>query len=214
VQTRRAHTLPLATAALACLALAVLAPSLGAGQAGFSPTERRILAAGELVERPSPSDRGGRRFVGGTSYRVVERPAAEVWAALHDFDHYQQMLPSTNDTAVVERRRDGAVLRVGHSYGPISARYYLLVTFDERARHLEFRLDDSRPHDIDAAYGFCEVSRFDGDRALVTWAGRVDPGASILIEPMRPEIQRWLLRVPSTMRSYLQDGGGRDRYRD
>lgn len=199
--------------AVACLALA-LPPALGAGQAGFSATERRMLAMGELVERPSPAERAGRRYVGGTSYRVVDRPVDEVWRALHDVDRYQEMLPSTNETTVVERHRNGAVLRMGHTYGPIAAHYHLHLTFDERAQRLDFVLDETRPHDIDAAHGFCEVSSFEGGRTLVTWAGRVDPGASILIEPMRPEIQRWLLRVPSTMRSYLVDGHGRDRYRD
>lgn len=189
-------------------------PALAAAQAGFSPTERRMLTRGELVERPSPVDRGGHRYVGGTSYRVVDRSVDEVWRALHDFDSYEHMLPSTNETTVVEGGRTHAVVRVGHVYGPVSARYHLAVSFDDREHRLEFELDGTRPNDIEAAHGFCEVTAYEGGRSLVTWAGRVDPGSSFVIEPMRPEIQRWLLRVPSTMRSYLVDGAGRDRYRE
>jgi carbon monoxide dehydrogenase subunit G len=199
---------------LGAFAALSLSPVSLRAQDGFGADERRHLDAGELVERPSRTERGGRRYVGGTSYRVVERPLEEVWRALHDFEHYEHMLPNTHESTVVEPHRNGAVLRIGHSYGPVSAHYHLHVTFEERQHRVDFDLDETRPHDIDAAHGFCEVSAYEGGRTLVTWAARVDPGSSFFLEPLRPEIQRWLLRVPSTMRTYLVEGSGRDRYRD
>lgn len=205
---------PVLLGALAAVLLALVPSAIGRGQSGFSADERRRLEAGELVERPAPSERDGHRYLGGTSYRVVERPLDEVWRALRDFEHYAPMLPNTHESTVVERHRDGVVLRIGHSYGPVSAHYHLHVTLHERAHRVDYDLDETRPHDIDAAHGFCELSRFAGGRTLVTWAGRVDPGGSFLLEPLRPEIQRWLLRVPATLRAYLVEGSGRERYRD
>lgn len=195
------------------LVIGCLAPSLLGAQSGFSAAERRAIASGELVERPTPERRN---YLGGASYRVLDRPIAEVWRGLHDVGNYRHMLPNTSESTVVETRGATSVLRIGHHYGLVSASYHLRLTYDDDAHHLDFALDESRPNDIASARGFCEVQSYDGDanRTLITWAARVDPGSSVLLDPIRPEIQRWVLRVPSTMRTYLVDGSGRDRYRD
>jgi carbon monoxide dehydrogenase subunit G len=206
---------------LACVVAAILVPQplfglrSGAAQSGFSAAERRAIGNGELVERPSPEARGALRYLGGASYRVLERPIDEVWRGINDIGNYRHMLPNTSESTVVERSGNDAVLRVGHHYGLVSASYHLRVHFDETDHHLDFSLDGSRSNDIAAARGFCELRSYEGDanRTLITWAARVDPGSSILLDPVRPEIQRWVLRVPSTMRTYLVDGAGRDRYR-
>jgi carbon monoxide dehydrogenase subunit G len=212
VLARASHFLLVALLSIAAIATANLAAH---AQSGFSSGERRAIASGELVERPSGESRGARQYLGGASYRVIDRPAAEVWQALNDSGNFRHMLPNTSESAVVQRYDDGVVLRIGHHYGLIGASYHLRLRYHDDTRHLDFELDTSRSNDIAAARGFCEVSQYDGDvnRTLVTWAARVDPGAAIFLAPLRPEIQRWVLRVPSTMRTYLIDGSGRDRYR-
>lgn len=211
---RRAPRIALASVLTAsALALAALVGPAHA-QSGFTGAERRAIASGELVERPSVDARGA-RYLGGASYRVIDRPADEVWAALHDGGNYRYMLPNTSESTVVQTTEDGLVLRVGHHYGMVGATYHLRLRFDDAAQRLEFGLDPSRTNDIASARGFCELARYDADpdRTLVTWAARVDPGDSMFLDPLRGEIQRWVLRVPSTMRTYLVDGSGRDRYR-
>jgi hypothetical protein len=211
----RAPRIALAAVLLAAAAVAPFAPGLvGGAQSGFTSAERRAIAAGELVERPSVDARGA-RYLGGASYRVIDRPESEVWQALHDGGNYRYMLPNTSESTVVQTTEDGLVLRVGHHYGMVGATYHLRLRFDDAEQRLEFGLDPSRSNDIASARGFCELSRYDADpnRTLVTWAARVDPGDSMFLDPLRGEIQRWVLRVPSTMRTYLIDGSGRGRYR-
>lgn len=208
---RARHLLLAVMLGVATIATANLAAH---AQSGFSSTERRAIASGELVERPSGESRGGRHYLGGASYRVIDRPADEVWEALHDSGNFRHMLPNTSESSIVQRHDDGVVLRIGHHYGLIGASYHLRLRYHDDTRHLDFELDPSRSNDIAAARGFCELSQYDGDanRTLITWAARVDPGPAIFLAPLRPEIQRWVLRVPSTMRTYLIDGSGRDRY--
>lgn len=211
VLARASHLLLVALLGTATIVTANL---VAHAQSGFSSTERRAIATGELVERPSGDSRGARSYLGGASYRVIDRPADEVWQALHDAGNFRHMLPNTSESSVVQRHDDGVVLRIGHHYGLIGASYHLRLRYHDASRHLDFELDPSRSNDIAAARGFCELSQYDGDanRTLVTWAARVDPGPAIFLAPLRPEIQRWVLRVPSTMRTYLIDGSGRDRY--
>jgi hypothetical protein len=196
-----------AAAALSCVAIAQAQ--------GFSSEERAALDRGEIVRRPSEETRDGHHFVGGSSYAVINRPLAEVWRALRDVPRFSSMLPSTRSSRVVSETASETIARIEHAYGPVSASYHLRMVWDDVSHHLQFDLDPSRPHDIDAAHGFCDLTRWPGDasRTVITWAGRADPGSSILFEPFRGQIQDVILDVPRAMRDYLA-GSGRDRYRD
>jgi carbon monoxide dehydrogenase subunit G len=203
-----------AAAGLVFVAVALVAAAVHA-QTGFSAAERATLESGGVVRRPSDEYRDGHHFVGGASYAVIPRPVAEVWRALQDVPSFSSMLPSTRSSRVVLENDRETIARIEHAYGPVSATYYLRMTFDTARHHLEFDLDASRPHDIDAAHGFCDLTSWPGDssRTVVTWAGRADPGSSILFEPFRSQIADVILDVPRAMRDYLA-GSGRDRYRD
>ncbi len=201
--------------------VAVLAALLGvAGAAvaqggGFTAAERTALARGEVVRRHSDETRDGYHYVGGSSYAVIPRPVSEVWRALRDVQHFSAMLPSTRSSRFSSESERETMACIEHGYGAVAATYHLRLTWDESQHHLDFDLDRSRPHDIEAAHGFCDLSRWPGDptRTVVTWAGRADPGASILFEPFRGQIADVILDVPRVMRDYLM-GSARERYRD
>lgn len=195
--------------------VAMLLVAAAAEAQGFSSDERATLERGGVVRRPSDEVRDGHHFVGGSSYAVIPRPLAEVWRALQDVPSFSSMLPSTRSSRVVLESDRETIARIEHAYGPVSATYYLRMTWDDARHHLEFDLDASRPHDIEAAHGFCDLTNWPGDpsRTVVTWAGRADPGSSILFEPFRGQIADVILDVPRSMRDYLA-GSARDRYRD
>ncbi|MBX3269683.1 MAG: hypothetical protein KF729_05455 [Sandaracinaceae bacterium] len=204
-------TLALALAASA--AGLALAPAGGAQQ--FTRDEVRELERGEPVRRPRTQQRAGQSFVGGTAWRVIPRPIAEVWRGVEDADHLCDMLPQCVEQRVLSRADARRTLRFTHEYGPIRASYHVRVELRPDARDVSFRLDRSRPNDVRDAWGFLELAPYRGelDRTLVTWGVMADPGSRIMTGVLGGAVQASLLRVPDEMYDYLM-GPARARYRD
>lgn len=202
---RTLHTL--LTLTLGSLGLLVLA-TLGSARAeggGFSTSDRAQLTQGELVSRPSIQTIDGAEWLGGTSFRVINRPMSEVWNALGNVATYPYMLPATEEARLEQVEEGARIVRVRQSSMGVDARYSLRMITDASTHEIRFELDHRRPHDIEGARGFIEVRPFPGEpeRTLVTWAVRVRlPGA--IVSMFRDTIQHWLMRVPSTLKEYLE----------
>lgn len=202
--------------ALPLLVAVCLLAAHAAGQAGaFTSGERAALEHGELVARPQREAHADHDWIGGTSYARVQRSRREVWRAVHDVSAWHAMLPQTSDTHLDSAPGDEELVGVEHRYGLVTASYTLRVRFDEAAHRVSFEIASERPHDVQAAHGFLEVHAWPGDAssALIVWAVLADPGGNPLVSMLEDEVQHWLLRVPSTMRGYLE-GAGATRYRD
>lgn len=205
------------TAALAALLLCELTADARADAqttGGFSVEERALLERGRLVSRPHrPSAR--EQWLGGVSFQVIERPPAEVWRALEDVPAYRHMLPGTELTRD-DGLEDGArVVFVRQSSMGLTASYWLHMRCNRVTRSVSFELDTSRPHDVSEARGFLEIRAFPGQprRTLVTWGVRTVLGGGALDGMFRDIVEPWLLRVPSTMKQYLE-GPAANRYRE
>lgn len=180
----------------------------------FTRTERATLNEHEPVRRPRTQNRDGHAYVGGTAYRVIPRPLAEVWRAVEDSPRMCQMLPECTRQRVVSRQSDRVVMRFTHEYGPVVASYHVRIELDADAHDLSFRLDRSRPNDVREAWGFLQLAPYRGreDQTLVTWGVMADPGSALMTSLIGGMVQASLLRVPDEMYDYLQ-GPARDRYR-
>jgi hypothetical protein len=189
-------------ALLLCIGMLSTAHAEGGG---FSSADRASLAQGNLVSRPSIQTLEGAEWLGGTSFRVIDRPMTEVWAALGNVATYPYMLPATEEARLEHVESGARIVRVRQSSMGVDARYSLRMTSDANTHEIRFELDRRRPHDIEGARGFIEVRPFPGDpaRTLVTWAVRVRlPDAIVTV--FRDTIQVWLMRVPSTLKEYLE----------
>ena len=204
--------------ALAVVALATLVAAMGGASAqerGFSEEERVALDAGEIVVRARSATEGQLTLFGGTSFQAIDRTADEVWRAVHDITRFHEMLPETRSTTPVGELNGARLVRFEHAYGPIHAQYHLAMRWNEREREMRFALDDTHPNDLRRAHGFLDVRSYphDRSRALVTWGILADMGGDGLVSSIfRPTVHDWMLRVPTTMRSFLM-GRGRELYR-
>lgn len=199
----------LSVLAAAGLLWVAVGPLLAQDRSQFTAAERADLEAGHLVEHRRVERRGALVDFGGTSFQRIDRPLSEVWRAVRDPASYSHLLPQVDSVRTVAQAGGSAVIRVAHSYGPIHAAYHLRLRFDDARTDATFELDPSRPNDIPAARGFVHLSRWpqDADRTLVSWGvlAAVDDG--ILGGLLRPQLHDWMLRVPTTMRSYLEGEG-------
>lgn len=178
---------------------------------GFTPDERRRIDGEQLVARAHRTT-VAQGWIGGVAFQVVDRAPAEVWRALEDLGAYQHMLPGNPQTRDDGTEGNARILHVRQAQMGVDATYSLRVRHNTVTRRVEFELDRDRPHDISDARGFIEVRPY-RRRTLVTWAVRTVLGMGA-VEPMiRGIIEPWILRVPSTIKAYLE-GSGRSLYRE
>ena len=175
----------------------------------FSPQERSSLDNGGLVQRPQERRRGRLHLVGGTSYQVIDAPIHVVWQALLDTQHYPRMMPQVLEAKVVKEERDRRTLfmRQGAA-GLVETTYYLNISVDPERRDIEFRMDEDRPHDLRAAWGFYNARPYgDGSRTLLTYGVMADLGDGLLIGLARDSVHQWMLRTPWMMKRFIEGSG-------
>jgi hypothetical protein len=206
--------------ALGCLALglALLGGAGCAGAAGDGSTlspksvldqgapagaERRLLAAGDVVTRPLDFERGEFHYVGGIARVVVRASPERVLAAIHDVQALRSMLPNTKQAALVDAAGSSRRIELLQGNSLVEAKYTVKLSPDGRPGELGFRLDQSRPHDIDDVYGYFKVERFDDEHSVVTVAAAVDVGSGLSEFLFGKKVQDVILSTPYKMRDYF-----------
>jgi ribosome-associated toxin RatA of RatAB toxin-antitoxin module len=156
--------------------------------------------------------RGGLELLGGTSYQVIDAPRDVVWKALLDTKHYPRMMPQVLEAKTVHTRESERTIFMRQGAGPVEASYYLRVrTYPERG-DITFSIDDKQPHDLRAAWGFYTVRPYgDGSKTLLAYGVMADIGSGMLQAMVRDDVHEWMLKVPWTVKRFVE-GSGRGLY--
>ncbi len=211
----RFSTRPCPWPLLGLLAVAPLLPPAQVdadGIQGLDATERTQLQRGEIVLRRVFRRLGERKLFGGASWQVVDRPLEEVWAALLDVEHYGKMLPQVHRARLVARDGKTRIVRIEHGNSWLHVRYHVRMTPRSERHEMLFQLDPNRPSDLRAAWGFIRLTPWDAGRTLVSFGAMADMGSGLISGALRPLVHEWMLKVPWTLKKYLERGAGRHRY--
>ena len=168
------------------------------------------MDAGELAVRRHQERRGDLSLVGGSSWRTINASVNQAWLAIQDIARYQHMLPLLQSAERVSGDGSDGVYRMRHRQGPVRVRYYLRMQFDDATRTMRFRLEDGRENDLRAAWGYVQVQPWGSRGTLFSWGVMADFGSGVISGLMRPLVQRWMLRIPSTFKDYLEGWGRRN----
>ncbi|MBC7171585.1 MAG: SRPBCC family protein [Polyangiaceae bacterium] len=196
--------------AVAALAALLGCAALGSAQSddGLSERDRGRLARGELIVRETSQRRGPLTLIGGTSFQVINASPDLVWRALHDAARFGEMLPGATRSQQTFRRGNDRGLAVQHGTGALSASYELKLNYVEPTRVVMFQVDDQNPGALRAGWGFLKVRPWaGGDKTLVTFGILADVGDGMLAGALRPRVHEWMLRVPQTMKRFLERHG-------
>ena len=183
--------------------------SASAGRAReFSAQERQQLQAGELVQRPASQRRGDLELTGGASWQVIDASPEVVWQALLDTQHYPRMMPRVLEARVVGSSGRGRTvfMRQG-AEGWVEKRYFLKVRVDEQRRDITFTIDDQRPHDLRAAWGFYTVRPYGQGQTLLAYGVMADLGGGVLESLVRDSVQEWMLKTPWMIKRFVEGSG-------
>lgn len=204
---------------LAVLLLALLLTGSTVGYAeetavsDLSRAEMRRLTDGHLISRPVTRRRGDQRLMGGTCYQVIDAPMHVVWAALLDTPRYTRMMPEVIEARLIKRNGAKRTVFVRQGSLPVlRVEYYLNVKVNEARHDIEFRLDETRPHDLDSAYGFYNLRPYEGGRTLLTYGVMADIGGGLFAAVTRDSVHEWMLKTPWMVKRFIE-GSGKHIYR-
>jgi hypothetical protein len=97
--------------------------------------------------------------------------------------------------------------------GLLQRAYYLTVRISEGQHDISFRVDERRPHDLRAAWGFYQLRPYaDGSKTLLSYGVMADLNVGMLASWFRDDVHDWLLKVPWTVKRFVE-GSGRHIYR-
>jgi carbon monoxide dehydrogenase subunit G len=195
--------LPAVATVVSVLALLAAPASVASAQNDLSSSERARLRRGELVTRPATRRVGGQVTFGGTSYQLIRAPLAEVWRAVSDPQRYTDMLPQVRSARQVGRNGESRAVALRHQRGPIDVRYVMNFLFQRGSHTILFNLDETRHHDIRAGWGFIRLAASGADQTLVSFGAMMGIDSGVVSAGMRPTLQEWLLKVPLTMKWYI-----------
>jgi hypothetical protein len=194
--------------------LAAIAHAGNGGQRELSQEERADLDRGALVRRPIVERRGSLQLMGGTSYQVIDAPLKVVWSALLDTEHYHRMMPRVLEAKVVSGEGNERTVFMRQGAGPFERAYYLTVRTYEDRGDITFSVDERRPHNVRAAWGFYTVRPYaDGKKTLLAYGVMADLDVGGIGAFLRDDMHEWLLKVPWTVKRFVE-GSGRYIYKE
>ncbi len=175
----------------------------------LSASERAMLNRGDLVTRPTEERRGNLHLFGGTSWQVIRLTPEQAWRAVKDKRRLRHMLPQVESSRVISQTPTTATIEFSHRYGPISATYRIRFRYDEENHQITFQLDPAHPGPLRAAWGFFKVRPHAGNRSLISFGAKIDIGSGLAISALRPTLHEWILKIPLTMKWYVEGRGRR-----
>jgi hypothetical protein len=201
-----ARTFLIVAACSAALAPAEAQPPVGAApciacrapvpdvRGEFSSEDWVALEDGAVLRRAHPDADLNETDDAGASRAesLIQRPPAQVWTVLTDFERWPEFMPHIRDTSVA--RRVGAELWVEQRYRIllVPLAHTTIYALDAPVGRLSWRLDESAPHDIAASEGaWALVSVSDGRQTLVRYDARIRAGRAV------PEFVERMLRERS-----------------
>jgi hypothetical protein len=198
----------LALGAVALLGQSVAFAGTGGNNRDFSSQERASLDSGALVSRPMSERRGSLDLMGGTSYQVIDAPLRVVWSALLDTRYYHRMMPRVLEAKLVSEGADQRTVFMRQGAGPFERNYYLTVHIREDRGDITFSVDEHRPHDLRAAWGFYNVRPYaDGSKTLLAYGVMADLDVGTLGSWLKGDVHEWLLKVPWTVKRFVEGSG-------
>jgi hypothetical protein len=188
---------------------------VAAAQTHVEGNETERLARGETVVFDQVVDRGGHRYVGGTTYTIIDASKPELDSLFVDMSAYRQLLPRTKAARLIGVSGPDFFVELRQGNSLVETSYTIRVRREDLAsggRNVggsvyRFWLDRSKPHGIEDAWGYFRLEPLpDGSsgtpRVLLTYGILVDVGPGIVRDLFEERLRQLALTVPQLVRRY------------
>jgi hypothetical protein len=209
VRKRLAATLALAfMTAVAPAARATIAEKPSSAEE-LSASDYDHLGRGETLVFKQSLQQGGRRYVGGVAYAMVDARADDLAALIAKPDAWRRVLPKTRSVRWMGSIAGDRVIEMTHGTALLQAKYTL--RFRRVGRSIRFWMDPAYPHDIEDAWGFVRTQDLPGGRTLVAYGVLIDMGPGLMRDLFEETVLDAALTVPQRVRGWVLERSAQGR---
>lgn len=189
---------------------AAAAHSLTASSAltALTPAQHRAVLSGQIVTVPMVQEDDDRRYTGGVSHLLVNAPADALFATLSQPDVLQRVLPRTKRATLLSDRQRSRTVELVQGNRLVEATYTVTLVQRPVAQdgtyRVDFKLDRTRPHDVEDLWGSFSLTPVDEGRCVVSTAAFVDLGSSFAVL-FEGKIQDLILSTPWHVKRYVDE---------
>jgi carbon monoxide dehydrogenase subunit G len=193
----------------AALLTCTCVPAVALAATELTDSEIARLNSGVAVVREQTVERGGRRYVGGLAYVLIDAPPEQVMGTLEDVGSYVHVLPATRQVRWLGVSRAGeTIVQLDQGTPLVHGRYVVRTRLEKRANDatpmvVRFWLDARFPHDIADATGYFQAEPR-SSKTLLTYGAWVDLGPGLLNRFLEGRVRRAALSAPARVKSYVE----------
>lgn len=160
------------------------------------------LEDGKLIMIHLDED-SGKGYIGGTSYGLIDEDMDKAWNAIRDANVYPKIYPTTMKSETVYKKGNKSIVRMVQGNKVVKATYYLNYKVDEENYKLSWKLNKSKPHDINDSRGYFQFSEYKDGRILMKMTSVLDIGNDIIEKLFGEKIAVGMLKMPKKFRKFL-----------
>lgn len=192
---------------LALLAvLTALALASGPARAdGLSAREIGDLFRGQSVTRTQTLDRGGRHYVGGVTYAILDADADDVARVFDSVDAWNRVLPELRSARAVGTVGEDPLIEVMHGSVFLQVVYTMRVHRETRGNGVTFRLEHRFRHDIEDVWGSLRAEPLADGRTMLTYGVLIDMGPGLLRDLFEDRVRETALTIPERIRGLVAE---------
>jgi hypothetical protein len=174
----------------------------------LTAVQQRAVLAGQAVMVPMVQEDEEHRYTGGVSHLLVNAPADTLFATLSQPDVLQRVLPRTKSATLLSGGAQSRTVELVQGNSFVETTY--TVTLERRpassdgSYRVDFRLDRTRPHDVEDLWGSFSLTPVDARRCVVSLAAFVDLGSSLAVL-FEGKIQDLILSTPWHVQRYVDE---------
>jgi hypothetical protein len=178
--------------------------------AGFNKAERTELLKYKSITRAAEFTHGGRRYLSGLSYQIVDMNAAELYGLFKKADHtLPRALPGTYKAKFVGTHGALPLVQLVHGNAMINGGYTVIWQPDDSVREIRFWMSQERPHDVQDIWGYFRIQDFGSNKALVTVALALDLGNNSSLTTHEKRIHKMMLKSARYVRKFVDRRHGK-----
>jgi hypothetical protein len=184
----------------------------GAGVARARPVlegDGERLSRGETVVFDQVLDQSGHRYVGGTTYTIIDASMPELENLFVDMSAYRQLLPRTKEARLVGVDEGDLFIELRQGNSLLETSYTIRVRREGLGAGAVYRfwLDRTKPHGIEDAWGYFRLEPLaegpgGAARVLLTYGVLVDVGPGLVRDLFEERLRQLALTVPQLVRQY------------
>ncbi len=163
------------------------------------------LFKGEVLVSERQNEAGVR---GLRALFTVSAPREQIWATLIDYDNFPRMFPGIKALKVLERDRDGALLRFHTPVAMINYRYVLRRRYVEPGRRLTWTRISGSFKSIDGSWTIHDTPR--NGVYLMAYESFVRIGTLVPVKLVVQGAKRRVRRMSEQLRTWIEADRGQE----